>query len=98
MAQYFWSPPILILRPIVILGFLITIIWLYVQHNVKQIFLVLDDRARENFPEHNQSVKRIRKVRKVESRLGIQAPALILLTYIVPGLVALVLVFLLFLL
>lgn len=90
------SPSLLILRAIVILGFLISLIWLYVQHNVKQIFLVLDDRARENFPEHNENMKRIWKVRKVESRLGIQSPALILLTYVVPSLVALVWIFLLF--
>jgi hypothetical protein len=86
----------LILRAIVILGFFITIIWLYVQHNVKQTFVVLENRARENFPEHNESMKRIWKARKVETRLGIQSPALILLTYVVPGLVALVWIFLLF--
>ncbi len=87
---------ILILRAIVILGFCITVVWLYIQHNIKQIFFVLDNRARDNFPEHKESMKRIQKVRKVESRLGIEAPATILLTYVVPGLVALAWILLLF--
>ena len=86
----------LVLKVIVLLGFCITVVWVYVQHNVKQIFVVLDRRVIESFPEHKESVKRILELRKAESKLGIKWPALILLTYVVPGLVALVWIFLLF--
>ncbi len=87
---------ILVLRAIVFLGFCITVVWLYIQHNSKQSFVVIENRAKDNFPEHNESINEIRKVRKVEERLGIRWPALILLTYVVPSLVTVVWIFLLF--
>jgi hypothetical protein len=90
------SQSALVLKVIVILGFCITVVWLYIQHNIKQSFVVMENRAKENFPEHKESINEIRKVRKVESRLGIEAPATILLTYVIPSLVALVWIFLLF--
>ena len=87
---------ILVLRAIVFLGFCITVVWLYIQHNSKQSFVVIENRAKDNFPEHNESINEILNVRKVEKRLGIKWPALILLTYVVPSLVTLVWIFLLF--
>ena len=87
---------ILVLKAIVILGFCITVVWLYVQHNIKQIFVVLDKRAYDFFPEYEENIDTFLSIRKVESKMGIQSPALILLTYVVPVLVALVWFFLLF--
>ena len=87
---------LLVPRAIVFLGFCITVVWLYIQHNSKQSFVVMENRAKANFPEHNESINEIRNVRKVEERLGIKWPALILLTYVVPSLVTLVWIFLLF--
>jgi hypothetical protein len=84
---------------IVVLGVLITLIWLYLQHNMKQIFDVADQRIldSDNFPEHKETVDRIRSLRRMESKLGIKTktPALMLLTYILPGLVTLLWIFLL---
>lgn len=80
----------IVLIILIVLGGLITLIWLYVQHNMKQIFVVLDKRVYDNFPEHKESVDRILSIRRVESRLGMRTPALMLLTYVVPILILLV--------
>ena len=87
---------ILVLRAIVFLGFCITVVWFYLQHNSKQSFVVIENRTCNNFPEHQESIDEIRKVRKVEGKLRIRWPALILLTYVVPSLVTVVWIFLLF--
>src|SRR5262245_51845103 len=84
----------LALKVIIILGFCITLFWLYVQHNVKQLLLVLHDRACANFPEFKESMNRMLSRRKVVGKLGTENPATLLLTYGVPVLVALVWVFL----
>ncbi len=86
----------LVLKVIVLLGFCITLVWLYVQHNVKQFLLVLHDRARDHLPEFKESMNRMLSMRRVVGRLGTENPATMLLTYGVPGLVALVWIFLLF--
>ena len=77
------------------LGVLITHIWLYVQHNIKQVFVIIETRTYNNLPEHKETLDRIFSVRRVESRLGIRSPALLLLTYFVPILILLVWIFLL---
>jgi hypothetical protein len=87
-----------VLKVLVVTGLLITLIWLYVQHNVRQIFLVLENRALESFPEHRETVSRILRMRRVENRLRIRTPALLLMTYVAPTLVALVWIALLILL
>jgi hypothetical protein len=86
----------LALRVIIVLGFCITLVWLYVQHNVKQLLFILHERACANFPEFKESMKRMLSKRKVVRKLGTDNPATLLLTYGVPVLVALVWVFLLF--
>ncbi len=53
------SQSILVLRAIVFLGFCITVVWLYIQHNSKQSFVVMENRAKVNFPEHNESINRL---------------------------------------
>lgn len=82
-----------VLKFIVLLGFGISIVWLYVQHNVKQLLLVLQDRACDKFPEFNNSML---SKRRVVVRLGTENPATIFLTYGVPCLVALAWICLLF--
>jgi hypothetical protein len=86
--------PILIV--LIFLGGLIALIWLYLQHNQKQIFDVLEDRVYNSFPEHKVSIDRVKEKRKVTSKLGIGRPALMLLTYGVPILITLVWVCFLF--
>jgi hypothetical protein len=82
---------------LIVLGMFITLIWLYVQHNIKQIFVILETRAYDNLPDHKETLDRIFSVRRAESRLGLRRPALMLLTYVVPILILLVwFVFLLF--
>jgi hypothetical protein len=73
-----------------VFGSLITLIWLYVQHNVKQVFVILDRRTYDNLPEHRETIKRIYSARKWESRLGIRTPVLLLLTYPIPILILLI--------
>jgi hypothetical protein len=84
---------------IIALGVVITLIWLYLQHNMKQIFDVVDKRIlySGNFLEHKKTVDRIRSIRRMESKLGIktETPALTLLTYVLPVLVTLLWIFLL---
>jgi len=75
---------------LIVLGMLITLIWLYAQHNVKQVFAILDRRTYDNLPEHRETIKRIYRARKWESRLGIRAPILLLLTYPIPILILLI--------
>jgi hypothetical protein len=84
---------------IIVLGVLITLIGLYLQHNMKQIFDVVDKRIldSDNFPEHKETVDRIRSIRRMERKLGIKTktPALMLLSYVLPGLITLLWIFLL---
>ena len=80
---------------LIVLGVFITLIWFYVQHNVKQVFVILDLRTYDNLPEHKETVDRILSARRVETTLGIRTPALLLLTYVVPLLILLVWIFLL---
>jgi hypothetical protein len=89
------DPPRNVLTILIGLGMFITLIWLYVQHNIKQIFVVLETRTYNNLPEHKESLDRIYSVRRIESRLGLRRPALMLLTYVVPILILLVWIFLL---
>ncbi len=86
-----------VLIVLIVLGVLITLIWLYVQHNTKQIFVILDRRTYDNLPEHKETIDRIMNARRMEKRLGIKTrtPVLLLLTYVVPILILLVWVFLL---
>jgi hypothetical protein len=84
------DPPITLLSILIALGMLITLIWLYAQHNVKQVYTILDRRTYDNLPEHQETIKRIYRARKWESRLGIRAPVLLLLTYPIPILVLLI--------
>ena len=86
-----------VLIVLIILGVLITLIWLYVQHNTKQIFVILDRRTYDNLPEHKETIDRMMNARSMEKRLGIKTrtPVLLLLTYVVPILILLVWVFLL---
>ena len=86
-----------VLLVLIVLGVFITLIWLYVQHNTKQIFVILDRRTYDNLPEHKETIDRIMKARRMEKRLGIKTrtPVLLLLTYVVPILILLVWVFLL---
>ena len=86
-----------VLIVLIVLGVFITLIWLYVQHNTKQIFVILDRRTYDNLPEHKETIDRIMKARRMEKRLGIKTrtPVLLLLTYVVPILILLVWVFLL---
>ena len=78
---------------VAVLGLLITLIGLYLQHNMKQIFDVISNRTLDSndFPEHKEIIDRIRSKRKMESKLGIKikSPALMLLTYFLPMLVIL---------
>jgi len=76
---------------------LITLSWLYIQHNVKQIFIILDRRTYDNLPEHKETIDSIMKARRIERRLGIRTrtPALLLLTYVLPILILLIWIFLL---
>jgi len=84
-----------VLIVLIILGVLITLIWLYVQHNTKQIFVILDRRTYDNLPEHKETIDRIMNARRMEKRVGIKTrtPVLLLLTYVVPILILLVWVF-----
>jgi hypothetical protein len=75
---------------LIVLGMLITLIWLYAQHNVKQVFVILDRRTYDNLPEHRETIKRIYRARGWESGLGIRAPVLLLLTYPIPILILLI--------
>jgi hypothetical protein len=86
-----------VLIVLIVLGVLITLIWLYVQHNTKQIFVILDRRTYDNLPEHKETIDRMMNARRMEKRLGIKTrtPVLLLLTYVVPILILLVWVFLL---
>src|SRR5436309_11856761 len=89
------DPPRNVLTILIVLGMLITLIWLYIQHNIKQIFVLIETRTYKNLPEHKETLDRIFSVRRVESRLGLRRPALMLLTYVVPILILLVWIFLL---
>jgi hypothetical protein len=89
------DPPRYVLTILIVLGMFITLIWLFVQHNIKQIFVLLETRTYNNLPEHQETQDRIFSVRRVESRLGLRRPALMLLTYVVPILILLVWIFLL---
>ena len=82
---------ILVLRVIVILGFCITVFWLYAQDRNKQVFDVLDKRAYDNLPEYKVSVDQFGKGRWP---LRLKFPDKLLLTYFIPTLVALVWIFL----
>jgi hypothetical protein len=84
------DPPKALLTILIVLGMLITLIWLYAQYNVKQVYAILDHRTYDNFPEHRETIKRIYRARKWESRLGIRAPVLLLLTYPIPILILLI--------
>lgn len=88
--------PTTLLIILIVLGLLITLIWLYAQHNVRQVFSILDRRTYDNFPEHRETIKRIYRARKWESELGIRAPVLLLLTYLVPVLILAIWISLLF--
>ena len=90
------SQSTLLLKVIVLLGFCITVVWVYVQHNVKQLLFILHDSACDNFPEFQVSMDRMLNKRRVVGKLGTENPATILLTYVIPSLVALVWIFLLF--
>ena len=90
------SQSTLVLKVIVLLGFCITVVWVYVQHNVKQLLYILHNRACDNFPEFQKSMDSMLRKRRVVGRLGTENPATILLTYVIPSLVALVWIFLLF--
>ena len=82
---------------LVVLGALITLIWLYIQHNIKLIFVLLDRRTYDTLPEHKETIDRIMQARRLEKRLGIKTktPALLLLTYVLPILILLIWLFLL---
>jgi hypothetical protein len=91
--------PRTVLMMIIVLGVLTALIGLYLQHNMKQIFVVVDKRIlySGNFPEFKETVDRIRSIRRMESILGIRTktPALMLLTYVLPILVTLLWILLL---
>ena len=89
------DPPRNVLTILIVLGMFITLISLYVQHNIKQVFVIIETRTYDNLPEHKETLDRIFSVRRVESRLGLRRPALMLLTYVVPILILLVWMFLL---
>ncbi|HXL38377.1 MAG TPA: hypothetical protein VN954_14390, partial [Ktedonobacteraceae bacterium] len=89
------APPRNVLTILIVLGMFITLISLYVQHNIKQVFVIIETRTYDNLPEHKETLDRIFSVRRVESRLGLRMPALMLLTYVVPILILLVWIFLL---
>jgi hypothetical protein len=91
------EPPRTLLTILIVLGMLITLTWLYVQHNIKQVLEILDTRACDNFPEHKETMDRIVSGRKVVSRLTkrMKGPALQLITYVVPILILLVWIILL---
>ncbi len=83
----------LVLRVIVVLGLSITIIWMLVQARHKLMFDAISEEVAERMPEYVVTWKRINE------RLGWflrSVPAIFLLTYIVPLLVALVWICLLF--
>lgn len=82
-----------VLKVIVILGFCITGVWLYIQDRQKQVYDVLDKRAYDNLPEYKVSRDLFGKGRWP---LRVQTPTIVLLTYFVPGLIALVWIFFLF--
>jgi len=83
---------------LIVLGMLVTLIWLYIQHNTQQIFVILDRRTYDNLPEHKETIDRIMRARRLERRLGVRTrvPALLLLTYVLPILILLIWIFLLF--
>ena len=83
------DPPRNVLTILIVLGMFITLISLYVQHNIKQVFVIIETRTYDNLPEHRETIKRIYRARKWESRLGIRAPILLLLTYPIPILILL---------
>ena len=89
------APPRNVLTILIVLGMFITLISLYVQHNIKQVFVIIETRTYDNLPEHKETVNRILNARKWESKLGIRTPALSLLTYAIPILILLVWLFLL---
>lgn len=82
-----------VLKVIVILGFCITVIWIFVQARHKRILDVLSTRTTELMPEFRESW---RKIKERMDWIRYNVPALFLLTYIVPTMVALVWIFLLF--
>jgi hypothetical protein len=81
----------LVLKVIVILGFCITDVWLYIQDRNRQVYAVLDKRAYDNLPEYKVTRDLFGKGRWP---LRVQTPAIMLLTYAVPVLIALVWTFL----
>ncbi len=83
---------------LIVLGMLVTLIWLYIQHNTKQIFVILDRRTYDNLPEHKETIDRMMRARRLERRLGVRTrtPVLLLLTYVLPILILLIWIFLLF--
>ena len=83
----------LVLKVIVILGFCTTGVWFYIQDRNKHVYDVLEKRAYDNLPEYKVSRDLFGKGRWP---LRVQSPSIVLLTYFVPGLVALVWIFLLF--
>jgi hypothetical protein len=91
--------PRIVLMMFIGLGILTALIGLYLQHNMKQIFVVVDERILDsgNFPEFKETVDRIRSIRRMERILGIttKTPALMLLTYVLPILVTLLWILLL---
>ena len=87
------GPSILVLKVIGFLGFCLTIIWAYVQDRVKHVFYVINKRCLDNLPEYKVSIDEFGKGRWP---FRISAPVVPLLTYVVPGLLALVWIFLLF--
>ena len=83
---------------LIVLGMLVTLIWLYIQHNTKQIFVILDRRTYDILPEHKETIDRMMRARRLERRLGVRTrtPVLLLLTYVLPILILLIWIFLLF--
>ncbi len=83
---------------LIVLGMLVTLIWLYIQHNTQQIFVILDRRTYDNLPEHKETIDRMMRARRLERRLGVRTrtPVLLLLTYVLPILILLIWIFLLF--
>ena len=82
------NPVILVPKVISILGFIITIIWVYVQARHKHIFNVVSTRAKEIMPEYRITLERIDQKRWPLS-------ATWLLAYVVPILVVVVWIILL---
>jgi hypothetical protein len=85
---------LLVVKAIVFLGLCITIIWVYLQDRVKQVFEAVDARALKHLPEYKGSVDAFKAPRWPLSKSKSPTPPI--LAYVIPALFALVWIFLLF--